>query len=228
MQLPLPRLAFARTEVDRVAALFSGVNNEVLRGDQATRSAVMARILTATHLHFACHASFSASDTLASALLLAGEESLTVADLLSQTGRSEARLAVLAACDTAVYDSLGVPDEVVGLPAAFIQAGIPGVISALWPIDDTAAAQLLLRFYEYHITEGVRAATALHDARRWLRESTAGEMDLALWYQRLYQESGEKDEQALRRLHYYREHRDERPFAHPYYWAAFTFTGASV
>jgi len=119
-----------------------------------------------------------------------------------------------------------VPDEVVGLPAAFIQAGLPGVISALWPVDDAVPAPLLVRFYQYHITDGLRAATALHEARRWLRESTAEEIQLAEWYEEAYQESGSK--LAQQRGAYHREHPDERPFAHPFYWAAFTFTGVNV
>jgi len=223
MLLPQHRLAFARAEVDRIAAQFPAAMSELLYGNQATRRAVLTRISTPSHIHFACHAWFDPSEPLASALGLSGEETLTVADLLNQPNPLNARLAVLAACDTARYHSESMPDEVVGFPAAFGQAGIPCVVSALWPVDDAAASPLLLRFYQYHISGGLPAATALHKARLWLRESTAEELELAEWYDQAYRETGSN--WALRRTAYHRAHPMQKPFAHPYYWAAFIVTG---
>jgi CHAT domain-containing protein len=180
----------------------------------------------ATHLHFACHATFDVASALDSALFLSGNDTLTLRDLLDGgLDLSAARLAVLSACQTGITDFFKVPEEMVGFPAGFLQAGVPGVVSALWPVADISTALLLTRFYHYHLKDGRDPAMALYLAQGWLRAVTAQEMGLADYYQRLYQESGQKDQDAFRAMRYYRANPSVKPFAHPYYWAGFVFSG---
>ena len=226
---PLPNLqplAFARTEVEEIAPQFAPAARHVLFERHATHAAVAASLPGATHLHFSCHGTFDVREPLDSALSLSGADKLTLRDLLDGgLDLSAARLAVLSACQTGIVDFHKVPDEAIGFPAGFIQAGVPSVVSTLWPVDDISTAMLMSRFYVEHLGNGLDAASALHRAQDWLRTATARDMSLADRYELRYQESGRMDPDAFRAMRYFRANPEARPFAHPYYWAAFTFTG---
>jgi CHAT domain-containing protein len=221
-------LAFARQEVERIASVFTGQKHQavLLESGNATLDSITRELPGATHLHFACHGYYKVDRPLDSALLLAADEKLTLEALLG--GRidvSTVRLVTLSACETGLVDFVHVPDEVVGFPSGFIQAGVPGVIGALWRVDDIATAVLLTRFYYYHLVEGSSPAVALHTSQKWLRESTASEIDLAGYYERQYLISEYRDRDAFRLMRYYRSNPDIKPFFHPYLWAGFAHSG---
>jgi CHAT domain-containing protein len=109
-----------------------------------------------------------------------------------------------------------------------LQAGVPAVVGTLWPVADISTALLLARFYRYHLQDGLDAAMALHQAQAWLRDSTAAEMNLADWSERCYEASGRTNGDALWWMRYGQANPGEKPFAHPYYWAAFAFSGVGV
>ena len=227
--LPNPQpLAFARTEVEEIAPRFAPEARHVLFERHATHAAVAESLPGATHLHFSCHGTFDVREPLDSALSLSGDDTLTLRDLLDGgLDLSAARLAVLSACQTGIVDFHKVPDEAIGFPAGLIQAGVPGVVSTLWPVNDISTAILMSRFYVEHLGNGLDPASALHRAQDWLRTATARDMSLADRYERRYQESGRMDPDAFRAMRYFRANPEARPFAHPYYWAAFTFTGVA-
>jgi len=227
--LPNPQpLTFARTEVEEIAPRFAPAARHVLFERQATHAAVAAWFPGATHLHFSCHGTFDVQRPLDSVLSLSGGDTLTLRDLLDGgLDLSAARLAVLSACQTGIVDFHKVPDEAIGFPAGLIQAGVPGVVSTLWPVNDISTAILMGRFYVEHLGNGLDPAWALHRAQDWLRTATARDMSLADRYERRYQESGRMDPAAFRAMRYLRANPEARPFAHPYYWAAFTFTGVA-
>jgi CHAT domain-containing protein len=58
---------------------------QLLLEADATRANVLERISAAGILHFSCHGEFNSIEPLESALLLAGDDTLTVRDLLTQT-----------------------------------------------------------------------------------------------------------------------------------------------
>lgn len=78
------------------------------------------------------------------------------------------RLTVLAGCETA-GGRLTTGEGVLGLTAAFMSAGVPVVVSSLWPVDDRATVTVMEHFYE-HLSKGKSVATSLRlaqlDARR--------------------------------------------------------------
>ena len=134
----------------------------------------------------------------------------------------------LSACETGITDISQSPDEFLGLPAGFLQAGAPGVVSTLWAVNDLSTMLLMERFYQHHPQDDIPAAVALRQAQLWLREVTAGEL-----YERFDAESkalinrfrlsaGFVSEQIDR---FAVQEADDHPFAHPFYWAAFTFSG---
>lgn len=135
-------------------------------------------------------------------------------------------LVTLSACETGMTEFRTMPDEFVGLPGALIEAGAPAVISSLWPVDDVSTRFLFTELYRLHLG-GMSIAAALQGAVRWVSEATAGDLGLAAVYQRKYAASGSMDEVALRSWRYYEANPQVRPFAHPFYWAAFTVTGAA-
>jgi CHAT domain-containing protein len=133
-------------------------------------------------------------------------------------------MVVLSACQTAFTDFRHLPDEVVGLLAGFLQAGVPSVIGSLWSVNDRSTALLMTRFYELYLHGDTVAgippqspARALRLAQCWLRNLTWKDL-----------QSDSKD-QPSRHLHLLERDSTgpgkERPYADPYCWAAFVYYG---
>jgi len=117
------------------------------------------------------------------------------------------------------------PDEFIGLPGAFIEAGAPTVISSLWPVDDVSTKLLIAQFYRFHFA-GSDVADSLRDAQRWLSRSSAATLDLAAEYRRIFEASEGMDIDARDLASHYEANPDVIPFSRPFYWAAFIATGA--
>ena len=89
----------------------------------------------------------------------------------------------------------------------------------------------MIRFYEYHLIDGLHPAAALRKAQLWLRDVTNAELSELFAKYKLTA----TDRPASTRMAYemvsekFREHtlRDpnEKRYAHPYYWAPFVFYG---
>jgi CHAT domain-containing protein len=144
-----------------------------LRGKDANRRAIATALPGATVIHVASHRATDLQHPLDGGLLLAGDDVLRVRDLL-QLGVSS-RLAILSACDTGV-PGLDLPDEVVGLATAFLQAGAAAVIASMWPVPDAATMLLVVRFYDCWRREGLKPAQALRRAQCWLRDTPSGQV----------------------------------------------------
>jgi len=118
---------------------------QVLKHEKATHSAVLKSLPEAQVAHFSCHGGANWQDPEKSGLLMANGEVLTIEDLF-ELHLSGARLATLSACETGIPGAR-LPDEVVSLPSAFIQAGFAGAIGSLWKVRDDSTAQLMKAFY---------------------------------------------------------------------------------
>jgi len=220
-------LEFAVTEATVIAAAFAG-RSRLLTGEEAVRREVEEALWSAGYLHLACHGRFDPDHPLETGVVLAHGERLTVRDLLdgqplAEAGRPSARLSVLSACESAIIESKRAPDEAVGLPAVFLQAGVPGVVGSLWEVDDLSTALLMIRFYEHLLSRdsaagaaGLRTpGAALQRAQLWLRDATTQELLAML--------QGRGGGGAVLRLAL--EEPAERPFRDPYYWAPFVCVG---
>jgi CHAT domain-containing protein len=82
-------------------------------------------------------------------------------------------LIVLSACRTGLgKEARG--EGLIGLTRGFMYAGAPRVIASLWKVDDDATAELMKRFYQKMLKDGMTPASALRAAqasmfaqRRW-------------------------------------------------------------
>jgi CHAT domain-containing protein len=216
-------LPYAATEVEAIAALFPGPVVKI--NETATPAAVLASMKGKTHLHFACHAEYGLEDPLDSGLTLADGTKLTLEMLMNEPHLDGAPLVVLSACQTALIDAANLPDEVIGLPAGFLSSGAGGVVGTLWPVKDRSTELLMAHFYTSLLADVKRAdpAVALRQAQRWLRG--ASRADLAAYYERRIRDGDYEAGDAHRDIVGQGEP-EEKPFASPYYWAAFTYTGA--
>ena len=242
-------LESAEAEAYSVRDLVGRDHADLLFNHAATATALWERLPKATWLHLACHGRFNVRQPLDSALLLAEGTQITLRELLDPAHAAalqQVRLAFLSACQTAISDFRNAPEEVIGLPAGLLQAGIPAVIGTLWPVDDRSTALLVNRFYELAL-HGDRSRDlppqpplhALRLAQQWLREidnaglrdylethrslaaapATAGDRMSGMLY---------RDEQRRIRDAIQRGQEHERPYAAPYHWAPFAFYGMGV
>ncbi len=125
-------------------------------------TAVTAALADVNVLHFACHGVAVVEDPMRSALLLADEDELHLAQLAA-TPMDGVDLAVLSACQTAVSD-ITLPGEALNLSVGILAAGARTVVGSLWPLPDAATAALMEIFYA-RIADGRTPADALRDAQ---------------------------------------------------------------
>jgi CHAT domain-containing protein/uncharacterized protein YbgA (DUF1722 family) len=246
-----PSLTHARNELISILDLLPKDAGAPLYEQQATREALWAALSAATIAHFACHGQFGLDDTLDSALLLAQESRLTLRDLVAgdTTALSNLRLVALSACQTAINDFRRLPDESIGLPGGFLQAGVPAVVGTLWSVNDLSTALLMHRFYELHLHGDAAAGLApqppvraLRLAQQWLRDLTYKEMFAYFQRHRQLKAAPQRNLESVpvpgarmptdlieegRALaeDYMLDHPNNRPYANPIFWAAFTFNG---
>jgi len=131
---------------------------------------------------------------------------------------------VLSACQTAISDFAPLHNDMLSLPRALLAAGARGVVSALWPVADVAAALLIEGFWRNHLDHEFSAAKSLTLAQRWLRDGSADELGLVRLYESLVVDS-RSEETYIHRIGYYRSHGAEKPFVDPFFWAGFVYTG---
>ena len=145
----LGALPYARAEGMAVARLFPGV--KPLMGPEATEERVRAEMGRYRILHFACHGSLEARDSLRNGLVLAAEPEGSAYDGILQSReivgmKLSAQLTVLSACDTGRGAAKG-GDGLQSLAWAFRGANCPAVIASHWQVDDEATGQMMTTLY---------------------------------------------------------------------------------
>lgn len=220
---PCGDLEFSELECEWVRQFHSGSDLKLLHGSDATPDAVLDAIGSADIVHFSTHAVFDLNRPLRSALLLAGGEPLPLERLMPALAQKAPSLVVLSACETAMSRISSTPDEFLGFPAAFLHSGTRTVLATLWPVDDAATALVTGRFYR-ELANNHTPARALREAQNWVRKVTARElMDLMREMKNAPPPAGPlagRIRTALRKFD-----PELKPFASPYYWAAFTISG---
>ena len=130
-------------------------------------------------LHFAVHGVYQPADLLEGLILVDGTtlDPITVSGLELERGP----FVFLNACQ--VGNGNQVLGDYAGLAQGFLQAGASGAIAPLWSIDDAAAKELALRFYEKTLVDGERVARVIRDERRRIRLAGRDASATSLAYQ---------------------------------------------
>ncbi len=193
------------------------------------------KLLPQSHniFHFTGHGSYNFDRPLESNLYLSNTDRLTVKEII-QLDLSKYELICLSACETALTDKQTILAEYVGLTSGFMRAGVGSVVSTLWPVESNASALLMIYFYQRWREAGDSLPVALANAQKWLREATRE--DLAAWSEgeidKISVNNRQLSEDEVGQRRFFKSIRQElatmeldRPYQHPYYWAAFTITG---
>ncbi|QEV21283.1 CHAT domain-containing protein [Streptomyces alboniger] len=139
-----------------------GVTMTEIESEEVSRARLLDALRTTDVLHFTGHGDVDSGNPLGSGLHLGGDARLKVRDLLA-AHEVRAMFAVLSACGTAVTGD-ALPDEVVGLPAALIQAGLRGIVATQWTCFDDFTAPLMREFYRCWLS-GTHPSVALARAQ---------------------------------------------------------------
>ncbi len=183
--------------------------------EAATLEAVRQTFDDHAVLFFFTHGFADFNHPLNSGLLTADNKHLTLREILNLRS-AKARLAVLSACETGVPSDLKNTDEVISLPSGMMQAGVPGVIGSLWSVAEASTAILISIFFEEWRANGLTPPQALRRAQQILRNARHDD-DARRYFARYLMP---KDVANDLQQELYLEN-----FAHPFYWAAFTYTG---
>ena len=244
---PFTDLPGSRHEAALLKRIFAFAAPElvILEGADATLAKVLTHLVAATHIHASTHGWFEPGQPMRSGLHLADIDQPLILETLREIRLKAARLAFLAACESGLTDTR-LPEEFIGLPVGFVQAGAACVIAALWPIRDDAAFLIVRKFYEFYLgaagEELQEPAAALHAALKWLRhvtfhmlaqeypaETGANGLELRLgWANRftLVEPRTPRHPQQPSVISLPLGDGDARPYGAAEHWAAFTVTGA--
>jgi CHAT domain-containing protein len=233
IQNPTDDLLYTNLEVASIGSSFSSA--QVLVKQAATKVDLNDnQYLRIAHCgHFSCHGSFNLASPLESALILANEERLTLAEIFG-LALNQCRLVTLSACETGMTGLNDISDEYISLPSGFLYAGSPSVVSSLWEVSDLSTAFLMIKFYENFSQcpqqEAGAVAVALNQAQKWLRNLTIEEFEKLLdkykpQIEQIFAQLEEDDQIIAEECLLQARNRKPHPFANPYYWAAFTATG---
>jgi CHAT domain-containing protein len=239
-----------QVEITRLVELFDASSVTTLTRAQASEQGLdqlrrAGKLKQFRYLHFATHGQANNVRAFDSALILtrpatlpeprAGEPyldgRLTAAEVL-EYWKLDAELVTLSACESGLGQQGG-GDGLLGFAQAFLLAGSRSVCLSLWPVDDTATALLMDRFYRNLLgkrEDGAKRlgkAAALREAKEWLRNVPSSEV-----LQRL----GVLTEGVVRGKRPARQEMrdvpkpkdavgDHKPYAHPRYWSAFILLG---
>jgi CHAT domain-containing protein len=166
------------------------------------------------------------------ARVLAGKRALegrlTVEAVLSDW-KLDCDLVVLSACQTGLGQYVQ-GEGMLGFAQALLTAGARSVVLSRWKVDDAATALLMARFYRNLLgkrdgTRPMPRARALQEAKRWLRGLSRAEAQKRLAALVEGVPRGERGPVRPPLPTRRPGAEDDRPFAHPYYWAAFVLIG---
>jgi CHAT domain-containing protein/Tfp pilus assembly protein PilF len=239
---PLPG---TRREVEAIARLFD--HPEVILGPDASEARLDSLASSDSQglrrfdiLHFATHGILDPQASMRSALLLAAaprsdsfERALKgqpvhdgelTAEQILRTWKLDAELVTLSACETALGQQTG-GEGYLGFSQALFLAGARSLVLSLWKVDDRATSLLMIRFYENllgrrtGLNQPLPRGEALAEAKQWLRGLTADQAlaaHAALKRGEIRPSPGGEAPKAAPA---------QRPYEHPYYWAAFILVG---
>jgi CHAT domain-containing protein len=231
-------LPFANLEETLVAQLFNIPEEYRLREiQQATRQHYRQLLERVEILHFGHHATSRLDDPLKSSLFLS-DGPLTLEQLLSPSWRMAQLCEVyLSACETGLGLISSSTGDILTLATGFLCAGASRVVSSLWSVSDLAAMLISFLYYRGR-QQGLDCPSALQQAQICLRNLTGADIKELFESEQVESHLDAQFERARRRLDRQatraidrqqqllkKVYSAKRPFASPFYWAAFTCQG---
>ena len=139
--------------------------------EQATKEAVLMRVMNAKVIHLATHGSAVAGFLAFAGMAASSSKTVDAKKVLIYPEDIESlnispALVVLSSCDSGrgVFKA----DGIQGMARAFILAGAQAVLTTLWRVPDESACIFMQFFYQY-LVDGVCGTEALHKAILSLR-----------------------------------------------------------
>lgn len=177
----LVTLPAAEREARAIADLYD--HQKPVIGPAATDAAIERLAPRFDVLHFAAHAVVGREAADLSHLVLSSDGHSTGAVFASEIAQwrlPRTKLVILSGCSTG-DGKLSATEGTSSLARAFFSAGVPAVISSLWPIDDNDTADFFIAFHR-HLAQGHPAAIALRETQiKWLEDGRSGAHPVSAW-----------------------------------------------
>ncbi|HEV3039184.1 MAG TPA: CHAT domain-containing protein [Candidatus Angelobacter sp.] len=166
-----PRLFFSKREAEAILRQSSVGKTELAVDFRASRATATSPDLAQYRIiHFATHGLLNSEHPELSGLVLSLVDQrgrpqdgfLTLADIYNLNLQAE--MVVLSACETGLGKEIK-GEGLVGITRGFMYAGASRVVASLWKVDDAATAELMEKFYEGILKEGLQPAAALRKAQ---------------------------------------------------------------
>ena len=165
------RLMATRREAEAIMGLVSETQRSQALDFQANREmATSSQLAEYQIIHWATHGFVNSRNPELSGIVmsLVDEQGnwqngyLRLNDIYNLNLPSE--LVVLSACQTALGQNIR-GEGLVGLTRGFMYAGTPRVVASLWYVDDVATAELMTKFYQAMLSQGLTPSAALRAAQ---------------------------------------------------------------
>ena len=219
------------------------IDGEVLPDAKFTKAAMLAALKQKRPLvHISSHFSFRPGDEARSFLLLGDGTAMTLEEMKQHLGLfSGVELLTLSACNTAAQQE-GNGREIDGFAELAQRLGAASVMATLWPVADNSTPWLMREFYQTRQSgQGLSKAEAFRRAQLALLNGTAQTQPLPAAEKGpappitivIGEKGGKRDGAGTRADVVYVDaadappfkRDDNKPFAHPYYWAPFILIG---
>ena len=164
----LGKIPFATREAEWVA---NTLKTTPILHEQATKKAVLMRIMNAKVIHMATHGNASAGFLAFAGMSSRNGEAAEAKNVLLYPEDIERlnispALVVLSSCDSARGTVKA--EGILGMARAFILSGAQAVLTTLWGVPDESASVFMQFFYQY-LMDGLKASLALQKATLSLR-----------------------------------------------------------
>jgi CHAT domain-containing protein/tetratricopeptide (TPR) repeat protein len=233
-------------ESDRVAEIYQIPDEFRLRGKQASKANYLD-LLTKVNNLLSSHHAISRLDRPKESCLKLADDVLTLGEIITSRYPNLNEI-FLSCCETHLSDT-PITDDILTLATGFLCAGARSVIGTLWRVDDLATSIFTIHYYQQRQL-GFSSSKAIGQSQIYLRNLTKEQIatfqDSLVAYARKIKAEYDNmkkqpsDETTTQMAVDLRAILDaalglddrlenfftiDRPFAHPYYWAAFTCQG---